>query len=125
MGKWLAAATVMMGLVPSPSLATPQDSARFFAGCVGRLSAQMEFQWLMSDPASDETEAWRDEMLSLLEAVRPDAEPRDILSWRINAKAAHAALLTRAHFNDDAEDAAWALAEAQRAGAACTGLLLG
>ena len=125
MGKWLAAATVTMGLSAGPAAADASDTARFFAGCVGRLSAQIEFQWLMSDPASDETAARRDEMLALLEAVAAPDQGCAIMAWRVNAQAAHAALLRRAHFNEDPADAAWALAEARRAGTACTGLLLG
>lgn len=95
-----------------------------FASCAGRLSAQMEHQWLLSDPASDRTEAQRAAMLSLIDAIMTPEQGRDVLNWRIDAKQAHAVLLTRATFNDDAADARWAERRAVAELAACTGLLL-
>ncbi len=73
---------------------------------------------------SDRTEAQRASMLSLVEAIMTPDQGRDVLNWRIDAKQAHAVLLTRATFNDDADDAAWALNRAEAYLAACTGLLL-
>ena len=84
----------------------------------------MEYQWLMSHPDADRTEAQRSAMLSLVEAVMTPDQGSVVLTWRIDAKQAHAVLLTRATFNDDADDAAWALARAEAQLAACTGLLL-
>lgn len=100
------------------------DPLQTFSSCVGRLSATMEHQWLMSDPNSDRTEAQRAAMLSLVQAIMPSGAGRDVTAWRIASKRAHAVLLTRATFNDDAEDAAWALTRAETELAACTGLLL-
>jgi hypothetical protein len=100
------------------------DPLRTFASCAGRLSAQVEHQWLMSDPASERTEAQRAAMISLLEAIMPSDAARQVLAWRIDAKQAQAVLLTRATFNDDAGDAAWAARRAEMQVAACTGLLL-
>ena len=84
----------------------------------------MEHQWLMSDPNADRTEDQRAAMLSLVDAIMAPDQGRDVLAWRIEAKQAHAVLLTRATFNADSEDATWALQRAQTELAACTGLLL-
>lgn len=114
----------LLGLIPAGVLAMPQEPLRTFAACAGRLSATMEHQWLMSDPSSDRTKAQRTAMLSLVEAVMaPDQGPL-VLGWRIDAKQAHAVLLTRATFSDDASDAEWALQQAETQVAHCTGLLL-
>ncbi len=115
---------VLLGLLPVAPAFAYDDPLRTFASCAGRLSAEMEHQWLMSDPASDRTEAQRAAMISLIDAIMAPGQGRDVLHWRIDAKQAHAVLLTRATFNDDEDDAAWALARAEAQLAACTGLLL-
>ncbi|MCG6882246.1 MAG: hypothetical protein LJE62_00665 [Silicimonas sp.] len=84
----------------------------------------MEHQWLLSDPASDLTKVQRAAMISIVEAIMMPEQGRDVLAWRINAKQAHAVLLTRATFNNDAADARWARTRADAQLAACTGLLL-
>lgn len=114
----------LLGFLPAGVFAMPQDPLRTFAACAGRLSAVMEYQWLVSDPASDRTKAQRAAMLSLVDAIMAPDQGRDVLSWRIDAKQAHAVLLTRATFNDDQDDATWALAQAETHLAQCTGLLL-
>lgn len=114
----------LLGLIPAGAFAMPQDPLQTFASCVGRLSATMEHQWLMSDPASDRTAAQRAAMLSLVDAVMAPDQGRQVLAWRIDAKQAHAVLLTRATFSGDAEDASWALRQAEAQLAQCTGLLL-
>lgn len=114
----------LMLCVPA-NLALAQDSlAHTFANCVGRLSAQMEFQWLMHDVKADETEALRATMIELLDLVRPDGAARDILHLRIEAKHAQATLLSRATFNADHGDAAWARRRANSEIGACATLLL-
>ena len=95
-----------------------------FASCAGRLSAVMEHQWLMRDPASEQTKERRATMLALVDAIMAPEQDRDVLTWRVDAKQAHAVLLTRATFNTDRADAAWALRRAEAELAACTGLLL-
>ena len=84
----------------------------------------MEYQWLISDPASETTEARRKVMIALLEATMSQEDPRSILAHRIDAKHAQSQLLTRARFNRDAEDAAWAQRRAETEIAACAALLL-
>lgn len=114
----------VLGLAATGAFALPNDPLRTFAACTGRLSATMEHQWLMSDPASDLTHAQRAAMLSLVEAIMTPDRGREVLGWRVEAKQAHAVLLTRATFNEDPADAAWALGRAEAHLAHCTGLLL-
>lgn len=95
-----------------------------FATCAGRLSALMEYEWMFDGPASEVTMTQRASLIDLIQAVmEPDQAP-DVLHWRIAAKQAHAVLLSRATFNDDPSDAAWAKAQAARLSQECTGLLL-
>ena len=114
----------VLSLLPSGAAFAHDNPLHTFASCAGRLSAVMEHQWLMSDPNADRTEDQRAAMLSLVDAIMAPDQGRDVLAWRIEAKQAHAVLLTRATFNADSEDATWALQRAQRELAACTGLLL-
>ena len=85
----------------------------------------MEHQWMFDGAGSERTEAQRAAMIGLLEAVRPADAGRQVLHLRIEAKMAQAALLTRATFNPDAEEARRALMLAEMRVAECTGLLLG
>ncbi len=115
-------AALIAAHIASPMVAGT-DLTRTFATCAGRLSAEMEHQWLMSDPAANTTASRRDTMLSLLEAVMPPDAGSQALNWRIDAKQAQNVLLTRATFNDDPADALWAHTRAETEIAACTGLL--
>jgi hypothetical protein len=114
----------VLSLLPAGAALAHENPLQTFASCAGRLSAVMEHQWLMSDPASDRTEDQRAAMLSLVDAIMAPDQAREVLSWRIDAKQAHAVLLTRATFNTDPTDAEWALRRAETELAACTGLLL-
>ncbi len=115
----------MMALLAPPAPASNiSELTLTFAGCAGRLSAQMEHQWLFSDPASERTEAHRAAMISLIEAVMPEDQGRQVLAHRIAAKQAHAQLLTRASFNQDDGDAHWALTRAEQEIATCLSLIL-
>lgn len=105
------------------SLAT-DDPLQLFATCAGRLSAVMEYQWIFDGPASEITQSQRDNVVQLIDAVMPADQTRQVMQWRIAAKYAHAALLSRATFNDDPSDAAWADRMAARLTRECTGLLL-
>lgn len=101
-----------------------EQQLRTFAACAGRLSAVMEYQWMFDGPASEQTKTQRAAVIDLVEAIMPPDRGREVLQWRISAKMAQSALLTRAVFNDDPNDAAWASAQAARFERACTGLLL-
>lgn len=114
----------VLSLLPAGAAFAHDNPLHTFASCAGRLSAVMEHQWLMSDPNADRTEDQRAAMLSLVDAIMAPDQGRDVLAWRIEAKQAHAVLLTRATFNADRDDATWALQRAQTELAACTGLLL-
>jgi len=76
--------------------------------CAGRMSAEMEFAWLRSDPEADRFEDQRWRFIEILEALGPATDMRDQLALRIDAKMAHANLLTTAHFGTDKDQAAWA-----------------
>ena len=113
------------GWLPAQAAASDTRVLRTFATCVGQLSAKMEFQWLTDGPGSERTKTQRAAVIELLRAVMTEDDARQVLVWRIEAKAAHAALLTRTLFNDDAADAAWARQVADAQAARCTGMLLG
>ena len=97
---------------------------RTFAACAGRLSAQMEHQWMFDGTASEVTERQRAQVIELVSATMAPDQGRQVLHWRITAKAAHRALLTRATFNADPEDASWAAQIAATLASDCTALLL-
>ncbi|CUH66449.1 hypothetical protein TG4357_02431 [Thalassovita gelatinovora] len=73
---------------------------------------------------ADATEAVRDRMIDILEAMMSPDQGRDVLNWRIEAKMAQAALLSRAVFNLDKRDARRAQRAAQQKIGACRSLLL-
>ncbi len=100
------------------------DPLRTFAACAGRLSALMEHQWMFDGDASEITQRQRAQLIELAGAIMAPEQGQQVLAWRINAKAAHHALLTRATFNDDPGDAAWAADMAALQAADCTALLL-
>lgn len=95
-----------------------------FASCTGRLSAQMEHAWLMNDPAADALETQRLTFVSLLDAVTPEADRKAALNHRIEAKMAHAALLTTADFGTDTQRANWAKRQSHHHLSICQRLLL-
>jgi hypothetical protein len=79
----------------------------------------------MQDDAAGRTDRARRDMLALLASVTPADRAPEALSLRVTAKHAQARLLTRATFNADAADAAWARRHAAAQVAACTTMLLG
>ncbi len=123
--KTLLLALLVVGPATVPARAS-DDLLRTFSVCAGRLSAQMEHQWLLRDPEAERTERVRAAMLELVVLVGPDEATRAAaLNIRIAAKHAQALLLTRATFNADAADADWARRRAADEIAACASLLLG
>ena len=121
-------ASLIVAAAPGSARATEGlygDPVTFFAACAGRLSAQMEFQWLLSDPASDQTQAQRGAVLDILDAITPAAARPDVLNRRVSAKQAQAALLRQARFGSDPASAEAAGALALRHLESCTALLLG
>ncbi|KAA9007913.1 hypothetical protein [Histidinibacterium aquaticum] len=126
--KTLLAALLAALVLAAPARAvpgSPDAQLRFFAVCTGRLSARMEHDWLVQSPRSDRTEAQRAAMAELLRAASPPSRGPEVMGWRIQAKASFAALLSRASFGRDPEDAAWAEARARALLATCESVLLG
>ena len=118
---------VIAALTASPAFAqaeSAEDQLRTFAACAGRLSAMMEYQWMFDGPASETTKAQRAAVLELIDAIMPPGRGPEVLNWRISAKQAQSALLTRATFNDDPNDAKWAAQRAANQLTDCTGFLL-
>jgi hypothetical protein len=74
------------------------DDLKTFALCTGRLSALMEHQWLMQDPAANVTQRQRDAFADLIAAVEAPDQARRSMALRIEAKVATAAALQAADF---------------------------
>lgn len=108
----------------SASPAAPDGQLRRFAECAGRLSALMEHQWMFDGAASEQTKTQRAAVIDLISATMNPDQGRQVLHWRLVAKHAQSVLLTRATFNNDPADAAWAQARAVSLTQDCTGLLL-
>lgn len=102
----------------------PLDLTDTMAICAGRMSAEMEFAWLLSDPAADQFETQRLRFVEILNALGPADNPRHKLSLRIDAKIAHSGLLTTAYFGTDAARATWAKRHATRQRMSCQNMLL-
>ena len=85
----------------------------------------MEHQWLLGDARAEITEQQRKSVLELLEATMQPGEESYTLALRISAKQARAVLLTRATFNDDPADAAWAAEQSALHESSCRAFLLG
>ncbi|MEM6306127.1 MAG: hypothetical protein AAF744_15525 [Pseudomonadota bacterium] len=98
--------------------------AEIIANCTGRMSAQMEFAWLRSDPESDRLEKQRHRFVEILEAVGHSADRRAQMALRINAKMAHARLLSLAHFGSQSTSRARAKRQAALHLSACQNMLL-
>lgn len=114
---------VFLGLCASANLGLANnapDPLHQFATCAGRLSAEMEHQWLLSDPDARRTEAIRQSMLDVLASLTQAEQSRTVLQWRIEAKTAHAALLSRATFRSDE----WASDMAHRLIRHCSSLIV-
>lgn len=84
----------------------------------------MEHQWIYDTTAVDTTTSQRAEMIALVTAVSPNADGRDVLLMRVEAKHAQSRLLQRATRNRDASDAAWAQGRADALLEECTSVLM-
>jgi hypothetical protein len=120
-----AAFTCLLATTPHPlRAAQPIDFVSEFAQCAGRLSAQMEHQWLISDSGADRTKQHRAMMIVLLEAVTDPAAAKQTLHLRIMTKHAHAQLLTQSIFSQDQAQKDYAQNRAQHLIAQCMDFLL-
>lgn len=116
----------LLATTPHPlRAAQPIDLVAEFAQCTGRLSAQMEHQWLISDPTADHTKQHRTEMITLLEAVMDPAAAPQALNLRISAKQAHAQLLSQSLFAQSDTRRTYARKRAHHFLAHCIGYLSG
>lgn len=100
------------------------DLVATFATCAGRFSAELEHAWLMRPDRADRIASRRAAFSDLLDAATAPDQRADALNLRIEAKAAHAGLLSHAAFSRDAEMAVWALKRARSELDYCTGFLL-
>lgn len=123
--KTLASAAIIALTGPATATANTELISTF-AGCTGRLSAQLEYEWLMLDANASNTETKRDGLAQILDLLMHTGQSGDaeILSLRINAKYAQAQLLQRATFNADPDDARRARRAAVENVADCAALLL-
>ncbi len=101
-----------------------QDLLHRVTACVGRMSAQIEHHWLMSDQPTAQVETRRDHLEDILDALTSAEEATRILAERIEAKVAHASLLTQAAFSQDPRRASWAEKRAEQELAHCRSILL-
>ncbi|WP_375280606.1 hypothetical protein [Pseudooctadecabacter sp.] len=74
----------------------------------------------MNDDRARQTEQQRRMMVDLVFATMDQGQGRQVLNWRIEAKSAHSALLTRATFREDD----WAKGRAAELVQSCTTLLI-
>jgi hypothetical protein len=116
-------AVLTLGLTAGPARADPW--LHHFATCAGRLSAQMQEQWMFDGPGSEQTEAQLAAMVSLMEASMAPGNGRQALGWRVNAKVVQRALLHQARFSQDTRIAKTAAARAEALTAECRAMLLG
>ena len=111
-------------VLPMQAQAEEHPLVSAFAACVGRFSAEMEHAWLLNQSRAEELEQRRAQFIDLLEAtVAPDRR-RQAFHLRIDAKMAHASLLTAASFSRDPERSSWAIRRAQSEIDYCAGFLL-
>ncbi|MEO0752911.1 MAG: hypothetical protein AAFY25_14045 [Pseudomonadota bacterium] len=129
--KTLAAALLLTSSPPAAGSDTASLSATTHPNlmdtmtvCAGRMSAEMEFAWLLSDPDADWYQTQRLRFLDILTALGPAPDPSHQLALRIDAKMAHAGLLTTAHFGTDATRAMWAKRHAVQQRMTCQTMLL-
>ena len=101
------------------------DPLYLFATCTGRFSALIEHQWLLSDPASDQTDHLRRDMIDLMEAALPDTPDPRVMQWRLEAKVAAATLLQRADFGPTKAQQATARRQFDALIGGCRALLTG
>lgn len=95
-----------------------------FATCAGRFSAELDHAWLMRDERSEEIESRRDQFVDLVNATMSPGQESHAMALRINAKFAHATLLSRATFSGRDERSSWAARRSEFEVRSCIGFLL-
>lgn len=118
-------ALLAVAMAPGGPARASDDLAPVFGRCAGVYTAAREAAWLTGDPTSDALDRERDQVLGLLEAVSTEARAIEVMALRVEARAAHRALLQEAAFGLDRDRAAWSRARADRHLDQCRSLLLG
>jgi hypothetical protein len=111
-------------ILPLPTHAAENPLVSVFASCTGRLSAELQHAWLLNDPDAKIIEHRRAQFIDLIQAVTPPEQLRHSLNLRIDAKMAHAELLTVADFSNDSDRSEWAMRRAKFEIDYCAGFLL-
>ena len=134
MGKgWIIGAALIWAMMAGGGAQALDTSARHqaeqIAQCTGRMSAVVEFDWLLNPTRADEAARQRQAFVDVLEAMMPYAEaagmaPREVLAQRISAKRAHAELLHIIAFSPDDRQARHARQLSERFIRACHTLIL-
>lgn len=117
--------TPAAGIAPNTSRSPIDGLTREFAYCAGRLSATLEHKWLVLDASAQTTQAQREAMISLLDAVAPADRGPDILALRLSAKHAQARLLSLESFDSDPAISDRAARTADAHLESCLSLILG
>lgn len=107
--------------VPTAHADMPDDPQRFFADCAGRMSAELSFRWMFSDPSADQIEDLRRATLDVLGAMTAEGQEARVMAWRVEARSAHSALLSQGTFRG----AEWAVTRAAENIAHCTQFIVG
>ncbi len=113
----------MIVLWAPPAVALP-PLAQTFAICSGQLSAEVTHAWVIGADSTP-LEAQRAQFLAMLDAVVTEDMRPEALNLRIEAKVAHADLLSTISFSGDPARAVWASARATSQIEACGSMLLG
>lgn len=121
--KTFGYATVVTVL--AATAATPGESLLHrVTECIGRLSAQIEHNWLFPETPTDQIETQRAHLVDILDALVTPETLTHSLAARIDAKMAHAALLSQATFAQDQRTANWAQKRASQELVNCDHILL-
>lgn len=121
--RTIIASTLLLASLGTPSLAE-RDLVLTFAGCTGRMSAEIEHAWLVSDPRADTFQSQRARFVSILDAILPAERAAEALHHRIEAKMAHRAILSDARFGTDPRRVRLAKRRAQTDVQICKTMLL-
>lgn len=119
---WIAG--IFLCLSVGAQAADRRELPEIIATCAGRMSAELEFAWLLNDPEAETYETQRARFVEILEALGPAPKPHRQLATRIDAKMAHATLLTTAYLGMDKTRAAWAKRHAVGLRLSCQNMLL-
>ncbi len=115
---------VFLGSAALAHAADRQDLSDIIATCAGRMSAELEFSWLLSDPETEAFETQRNRFVDILEALGPSPHSHGQLATLLDARAAHSNLLMTAYLDVDKSRAAWAKRHATKLRSACQNMLL-